>query len=86
MKKAKPEDNEMRAEYRRDDLGPLVRAKYASRYAMATNVGVIDPTLAKAFPNSEAVNEALRGLLSVATAATRITGRSNRTSRKRVAV
>ena len=86
MKKAKPQDDEMRAEYRREDLGPLVRGKYAARYAMATNVVVIDPALTKAVPNSEAVNEALRSLLSVATAATRITGRSKRTTRKRAAV
>ena len=75
MKKAKPDD-EMRAEYRREDLGPLVRGKYAARYAKATNVVVIEPTLAKAFPNSQAVNDALRSLLSVATAATRLTGRT----------
>ena len=86
MKKAKPPTDEMRAEYRREDLGPLVRGKYAARYAKATNVVVIDPALTKAFPNSEAVNEALRGLLTVATSATRITGRSNRTARKRAAV
>ena len=85
MKKAKIEDVEMRAEYRREHLGPLIRGKYAARYAKATNIVVIDPALAKVFPNSEAVNDALRKLLSVATAATGITSRSNRT-RKRAAV
>ncbi len=79
MKKAKVEDNEMRAEYRREDLGPLVRGKYAARYAKATNIVVIDPALAKAFPNSETVNDALRSLLAVATAATGLTRRSTRT-------
>lgn len=83
MKKAQVEDDEMRAEYRREDLGPLVRGKYAARYAKATNIVVIDPTLAKVFPNSEAVNDALRSLLAVTTAATGRTGRSNRTTRKR---
>ena len=76
----------MRAQYEREDLGPLVRGKYAARYARATNVVVIDPALTKAFPNSEAVNEALRGLLSIATSATRITGRTKRVARKRVDV
>ena len=85
MKKARVEDDEMRAEYRREHLGPLVRGKYAARYAKATNIVVIDPVLAKAFPNSEAVNDALRSLLSVATAATGMTRRSNRTARKRTA-
>nr|MDP2192741.1 hypothetical protein [Rhodoferax sp.] len=56
MKKAKLEVEEMRAEYRREDLGPLVRGKYAAAYAKATNVVVIDPGLTKVFPNSEAVN------------------------------
>ena len=85
MKKAKTKDDEMRAEYRREDLGPLVRGKYAARYAKATNVVVIDPKLTKAFPNSAAVNEALRSLLSIASTATGITSRSSRTSRKRAA-
>lgn len=78
MKQAKPPSDEMRAEYRREDLGPLVRGKYAVRYAKATNVVVIDPMLTKAFPNSEAVNEALRGLLTLATSATRVTGAQSR--------
>jgi uncharacterized DUF497 family protein len=85
MKKANLKDDEMRAEYSRADLGPLVRGKYAARYAKATNIVVIDPALTKAFPNNEAVNDALRSLLAVATAATGTTGRSSRAPRKRVA-
>ena len=85
MKKAKSDDIEMRAEYRREDLGPLVRGKYAARYAKSTNVVVIDPSLTQVFPNSEAVNDALRSLMTIATAATGITSRSNRTPRKRAA-
>ena len=85
MKKVNTKIDEMRAEYSRADLGPLVRGKYAARYAKATNVVVIDPALTKAFPNNEAVNDALRSLLTVATAAVGITGRSSRTPRKRAA-
>ena len=85
MKKAKLPPDEMRAEYRREDLGPLVRGKYAARYTKATNVVVIDPELTKAFPNTQAVNEALRGLLTIATSATRTTVRAKRTVRKRAA-
>ena len=85
MKKAESDDVEMRAEYRREDLGPLVRGKYAARYAKCTNVVVIDPSLTQVFPNSEAVNDALRSLMTIATAATGITSRSNRTPRKRAA-
>ena len=64
MKKAsrKPADD-MRPEYKRSDLGPLVRGKYAQRYREATNVVVIEPDVSKAFPNARAVNEALRELL-----------------------
>ena len=43
----------MRAENRREDLGPLVRGKYAARYDKATNVAIIDPALTKKFPNGE---------------------------------
>ena len=60
---------ELRAEYHRPDLGKLVRGKYASRFAKASNVVVVDQALTKAFPNSDAVNAALRGLLQLATAA-----------------
>ena len=66
--------------------GPFVRRKYAARYAKATNVVVIDPALTKAFPNNEAVNEALRGLLAVATASVGKTTRSSRVGRNQVAV
>ena len=85
MKKIKTETSDMSAEYTRENLGPLVRGKYAARYAKATNIVVIDPSLAKVFPNSESVNDALRNLLAVATAATSITTRSSRTTRKRAA-
>jgi hypothetical protein len=85
MKKANHEDDLMRAEYSRADLGPLVRGKYAARYAKATNIVVIDPALTKAFPNNDAVNDALRGLLTVATAAVGMAGRGSPAPRKRTA-
>ena len=86
MKKPSVQDDEMRADYSRADMGPLVRGKYAARYAKATNVVVIDPALTKAFPNNEAVNEALRCLLAVATASAGKAIRSSRAARKHVAV
>ena len=85
MKKAKSPSEDMRAECRREDLGPLVRGKYAARYAKASNIVVIDPALTKAFPNSEAVNAALRGLLTLATSATKSTARPKLPARKRAA-
>jgi hypothetical protein len=76
----------MRATYRREELGPVVRGKYAARYAKASNVVVIDPALSKAFPNSEAVNEALRGLLTLAASVNSATTRPKQPARKRAAV
>jgi hypothetical protein len=56
MKKSSLNEDTMRAEYSRSDLGLIVRGKYAARYAKATNLVVIDPALTKAFPNNAAVN------------------------------
>ena len=50
--------DELRPEYRRSDFGKLVRGKYAARAAMETNVVVLEPELAEAFPNAKAVNDA----------------------------
>ena len=64
MKKAKSEASDwLRPEYRRSDLGDIVRGKYARRLAESTNIVVLDPQVAKAFPTDDAVNTALRGLL-----------------------
>ena len=65
MKKAKSELNDWgRPEYKRSDFGELVRGKYAKRIRESTNIVVLDPEVAKAFPNDKAVNEALRRLIS----------------------
>lgn len=81
MKKAKPQQDELRAEYRREDFGVMTRGKYAERCRKASNVVVISPEVQKAFPNAQAVNDALRGLLELAQAAG-LSPRSSRTSRK----
>lgn len=83
MKKA---DREMRAEYKRSDFARLERGKFFKEAAKGTSVALIEPVLAKAFPTSEAVNEALRGLLALADETARITGRSKRTARMRESV
>jgi hypothetical protein len=74
MSKAK---DEMRAEYRREELGKGVRGKYFGRVSRGTNLVLLDDKVAKAFPTSEAVNEALLGLLSLTEQTTRITRRSS---------
>jgi hypothetical protein len=73
MKKAKTKDDEMRAEYRREDLSPLAQGKYAVQYAKATNVVVIDPNLTKVFPDSASVNAALRSVVEFANLSAELT-------------
>ena len=64
MKTATSEINDWaRPEYKQSDFGDLVRGKYAKRIRESTNVIVLDPQVAKVFPNDEAVNNALRGLI-----------------------
>jgi hypothetical protein len=80
-KKSRKVPDELRAEYKRSDLGRLTRGKYARRVAESTNVVVLDPKLAKAFPNDRAVNKALHGLLRKRKSSTGRTGRSARSGR-----
>ena len=79
MKKAKSEmTDELRPEYKRSDFGEIVRGKYADRIKEESNVVLLEPDIAQAFPNDEAVNKALRYLLEVAEVSTRLTKRSSR--------
>jgi len=59
----KVSESQMRAEY---DFSHGVRGKYAGRYTQGTNVVVLDPDVAKAFPNADAVNSSLRALADLA--------------------
>ena len=54
----------LRDEYPADLIRSGVRGKYAERYREGTNVVLIDPDLHKLFPDSEAVNRALREFVS----------------------
>ncbi len=64
MKKpsAKSADKDMRAEY---DFSRGVRGKYFRRYHRGANVVVLEPDVAKAFPNAGAVNDSLRALANI---------------------
>ena len=61
MKKKTGTNDELRPEY---DMKTLlkggVRGKYAARYHAGTNLVLLEPEVAKAFPNEKAVNEALK--------------------------
>ena len=78
--------DEMRDEYRREDLGKGVRGKYFARVAKGTNLVLLDDKVAKSFPTGAAVNQALLGLLALTEQTTRMAGRSNQSTRKRAAV
>ena len=71
MKNDKSELNDMRPSYKRSDFKKIERGKYAARLRESTNIIILDPEVAKVFPNNEAVNKALRGLIEVARAASR---------------
>jgi len=77
--------DELRPEYT-FDYSKAVRGKYYRRLVKeGANVVVLEPDVAKAFRDSEAVNDALRALLAVARSSRRPTPRSTRTSRQRAA-
>jgi len=78
MKKVK----EMRAEYRREDLGNGVRGKHYAEFKKGSNLVLLTPELSKIFPTNEAVNAALSSLVVVARSATGLTRRSTRTRAK----
>lgn len=56
----KGDKDTMRKEYPENLIKSGVRGKYAKAYREGTNVVLIDPDLHELFPNSEAVNRALR--------------------------
>ena len=60
-----PED-EMRPEYDLSQLKGRVRGKYVERYSSGTNLVRLESDVQAAFPDAEAVNEALRMLMKVA--------------------
>jgi hypothetical protein len=61
-----PLDDELRPEYDETVLKNGVRGKYVTRYRSGTNLVLLAPDVAVAFPTAEAVNEALRLLMRVA--------------------
>ena len=74
MKKVKDKD-EMRSEYKREDLGVGVRGKYYEACKNSHNVVLLKPEVAKAFPSEEAVNDALLSLIKIAHTSVNITRR-----------
>ncbi len=59
-------EDELRPEYDLAQLQGGVKGKYAERYRQGTNLVLLEPDVANAFPDAESVNEALRLLLKLA--------------------
>jgi hypothetical protein len=68
MKKVESEmeADDLRAEYDFSQLKGRVRGKYVERYRAGTNLVLLEPDVAAAFPDAKAVNEALRLLIKAA--------------------
>ena len=68
MKKNK--EHELRSEYKRDDFTRSVRGKYYKSYNDSHNLVLLNSEVAKAFPDDEAVNNALMSLIKIARTST----------------
>lgn len=60
---------DIRPEYKREDLGKGVRGKHYAAFQKGINLVLLTPELAKIFPTNEAVNAALESLVDVARSA-----------------
>ena len=68
MKKINHLEDDMRPEYDFASMSGGVRGKYVERLRRETNIVILEPEVAAAFPTGESVNAALRGVLSTARA------------------
>lgn len=59
----KQDDYELKEEYDLSKMTILAKGRFDPKRRIGNNVIVLEPDVAKAFPNDEAVNEALRLLL-----------------------
>jgi hypothetical protein len=76
-KKSAADADTMRPEY---DFSNAVRGVTAARCAQGTNVVLLDPDVAQLFPDSQAVNEALRTLTRLGRVTPRARARHKRTA------
>jgi hypothetical protein len=73
MKKAgNSKSDKMRAEYKSSHFKKLERGKFCQRVIAESNVVVLDPKVAKAFPSSAIVNKILDDLLELARKSARL--------------
>jgi hypothetical protein len=74
---AKRHDDDLRPEYDLARLKGGVRGKYHKRATGGTNLVLLEPDVARAFPDSRSVNRALRLLQEVATKSSRGSRKGN---------
>jgi hypothetical protein len=78
--------DELRAEYKRSDFPEgLVRGKYSKHMRESSNIVVLKPEVAQAFPNGDAVNNALLSLIKIAQKSTGLTKANAADAKKRTA-
>jgi len=73
----------MRKEYRREDLGNGVRGKYYKEYKKGSNLVLLSPDVAAAFPDDNSVNNALRNLIKIANQSIGLTRNTSRRAKAR---
>ena len=80
MKKTVSQRNqdEMKSEYDFASMKGGVRGKHYREYRNGTNIVLLQPEVAEAFPTEDAVNEALRGILTTTRAVRRTGGLPDR--------
>jgi len=86
MKKALPKktNDDLRTEYDLSKLKGGVRGKYYKEATAGTNLVLIEPELARVFPDSDSVNRALRLLAETAAAAANRKHQQNSAEKRRV--
>jgi hypothetical protein len=79
MKKTNQKEDDIRPEYDFASMQGGIRGKYVKRLREETNLVLLDPEVAAAFPTGEAVNAALRGILNTTKAVRQLGGLRDRT-------
>jgi hypothetical protein len=78
-KNERSKNGDMQPEYDFSAMKNGTRGKYYQQYRKGTNVVLLEPDVAEAFPSENAVNKTLRGILGTARAVRR-TGRLSKRS------
>jgi len=77
--------NDIRREYDFASMKGGVRGKYAARYRAGTNLVLLDPEVAQAFPTDAAVNQTLRAVMDMANDV-RLPGRAQEAQLAQIAI